>query len=269
MKLDLHVHTNHSFDGRIDVETLLKTAQEAGLDAVAITDHDTMSAVGLAKKNSGGVTVIPGMEITAAGGMHIIGLFLTDEIISREIDDVIDEIHQQGGLVLIPHPYRPGTGLMDIKEERGELSGEQAAHILSKADLIEAFNYRCRPETLISTDRFLSFYPDIAQTSGSDAHFDHEIGKAYVDLENVKSSALDDIKEALLYSPRMLRYEAYTEQGEAEARTAKIRGRKKSLIIRTRDLIPRYVRKSIEAIYRKSSTMLQPVRKDKISSGSK
>ena len=125
MKLDLHVHTNHSFDGRIDVETLLKTAKEAGLDAVAITDHDTMSAVGLAKKITGGVAVIPGMEITAAGGMHIIGLFLTDEIISREIDNVIDEIHQQGGLVMIPHPYRPGTGLMDIKEERGGLSGER------------------------------------------------------------------------------------------------------------------------------------------------
>lgn len=269
MKLDLHLHTNHSFDGRVDVETLLKSAEEAGLDAVAITDHDTMSAVGLAGKISSRVTIIPGMEITTEGGMHLIGLFLTDEIVSRDIDEVIDEIHQQGGLVLIPHPYRPGSGLMDIREEQGKISGEQAAHILSRADLIEAFNYRCRPEKLVNTDRFLSFYPDLARTAGSDAHFAHEIGKACVDLENVKSNSLDDIKDALLYSPRLLRYEAYTEMGESEAKTAVIKGRRKSLILKTRDLIPRYVRKSIKSIYRKSVEMLQPVKKDKITSGPK
>ncbi|HDL02863.1 MAG TPA: PHP domain-containing protein [candidate division Zixibacteria bacterium] len=268
MKIDLHVHSDHSFDGRTDIESVIKNAEASSLDAVAITDHDTMSAVGLARKYADKVTIIPGMEITtSAAGTHIIGLFLKEEIISRDIDDVIDEIHGQGGLVMIPHPYRAGTGLMYNRDELHRIDGKQASRILSGADLIEAFNYRCTPESLISTDRLLDFHPNLAQTSGSDAHHDYEIGKAYIDLEEVRSGSLEDIKEALLYSPRLLRYEAHTEQGEPETRVTKIKGRKKSLITKTRDFIPRSVRRSLRAIYEKSAGRLSSRRKDRSSTG--
>ena len=39
---DLHVHTNFSKDGESSVEEILKQAEEAGLDAIAITDHDSV-----------------------------------------------------------------------------------------------------------------------------------------------------------------------------------------------------------------------------------
>ncbi|HJJ91962.1 MAG TPA: PHP domain-containing protein, partial [Methanocorpusculum sp.] len=38
---DLHVHTNASADGHCPVEKVLERAKAAGLDAVAVTDHDT------------------------------------------------------------------------------------------------------------------------------------------------------------------------------------------------------------------------------------
>jgi len=270
MKIDLHIHSNHSFDSQVDVEMLVKQAEASGLDAIAITDHDTMSAVSLAKKLARKVTVIPGMEITtSAEGMHLIGLFLKEVVASRDIDDVITEIHEQGGLVLLPHPFRKGSGLMHIRDEGRAIDGEKAARILSQVDLIEAFNYRCSPEALIDTDRFLDFYPDTAHTSGSDAHFEHEIGKAYIELDDVRSNSLDDIKEAVLYSPRLLRYEAYTEQGEPETKITRIKGRKKSLIIKTRNFIPRYIRKSLRAIYEKSAARFPLIKKDKSPAGSK
>lgn len=41
--IDLHLHTNHS-DGTDSVKTLLKKAQEKGLDVISITDHDSLGA---------------------------------------------------------------------------------------------------------------------------------------------------------------------------------------------------------------------------------
>ena len=92
MKLDLHVHTGHSFDSSGEPAEIIRAAEAAGLDAIAITDHDTMSAVGLVKKLSSKITIIPGMEITSMQGTHVIGLFLQSEIISRDIFEIIDEI---------------------------------------------------------------------------------------------------------------------------------------------------------------------------------
>ena len=40
MRIDLHTHSNRS-DGTDDPATLVRVASEAGLDVVALTDHDT------------------------------------------------------------------------------------------------------------------------------------------------------------------------------------------------------------------------------------
>jgi len=41
LRCDLHIHTNFSPDGESSVEEIIAKAEEAGLDAIAITDHDT------------------------------------------------------------------------------------------------------------------------------------------------------------------------------------------------------------------------------------
>lgn len=89
MKVDLHIHTIYS-DGVFSPERIVDTAIEAGLDAIAITDHDNVLAypiaVDYAKKiaNSGGKTleILPGVEInTIYKGIeiHILGYFMNRE----------------------------------------------------------------------------------------------------------------------------------------------------------------------------------------------
>jgi len=253
MKIDLHVHTKHSFDCEIDIKSLVQRAAKIGLDAIAITDHDNFSAYGIAKKLAENVIIIPAMEITASDGTHIIGLFLKDEIVSRDIFDIIDEIHNQKGLVLIPHPFRPGTGLIYNRDKQHHFTGEDIRKILSGTDLIESINFHCRQENLLETDTFLSLCPDIPQTAGSDAHTINDLGKAYVELEEVESNSLTDIKKALIHSPRLIRYEAYSHETVPEVISIKTKGKKKSLILKTRNLIPSVFRKSIRAIYNKST----------------
>jgi 3',5'-nucleoside bisphosphate phosphatase len=75
--LDLHLHTTCS-DGAFAPEEVVKLAAGAGLDVIAITDHDTMAGIVRAKTaaSAGGPVVLAGIEIscTIAGGeMHLLG----------------------------------------------------------------------------------------------------------------------------------------------------------------------------------------------------
>ena len=78
--IDLHVHSTAS-DGSYAPAEVVRLAKEAGLKAVALTDHDTIDGLdeALAAGQALGLEVIPGVEISArfAGdSMHIVGLFL-------------------------------------------------------------------------------------------------------------------------------------------------------------------------------------------------
>ncbi|GAA3153699.1 PHP domain-containing protein [Blastococcus jejuensis] len=64
MRIDLHLHSSVS-DGTEDPATLMETARRAGLDVVALTDHDTTGGWALAERaRPRGLTVLPGMEFS-------------------------------------------------------------------------------------------------------------------------------------------------------------------------------------------------------------
>jgi 3',5'-nucleoside bisphosphate phosphatase len=77
---DLHLHTAFS-DGSDAPDELIKQAVKAGLDAVAITDHDSVDAIPFAI-DAGiihGIEVIPGLELSAEYEgleVHILGYFI-------------------------------------------------------------------------------------------------------------------------------------------------------------------------------------------------
>lgn len=78
--LDLHVHTSVS-DGRYRPSTVVRMAAEAGLSAIAITDHDSVAGIKSALKSGreAGLDVIPGVEISTlidGSECHILGYFI-------------------------------------------------------------------------------------------------------------------------------------------------------------------------------------------------
>jgi predicted metal-dependent phosphoesterase TrpH len=80
---DLHVHTTAS-DGAYTSSQVVALARQAGLCAVAVTDHDTLagvaSAVACAQDGPGpAVEVVPGVEITTSFDgreFHLLGYFV-------------------------------------------------------------------------------------------------------------------------------------------------------------------------------------------------
>jgi len=256
MKIDLHTHTCYSFDCDTAVDKLVTAAEDAGLDAIAITDHDSISAVRLAQKRSDKITIIPGMEITTWKGTHIIGLFLKNKIESKDIFEVIDDIHAQGGLAVLPHPFRRSSGFMYAKDKHQLYTADEARELLSRIDLVETVNLNCTKEALTDADSFFACHPDIPQSAGSDAHTSDAVGKAYIDLEDVNSNSLEDIKEALLKSSRMIRFEAY--QADTKERSARDRktSKRKTILKRAMEYMQKPIGRSIGTIFRNSTKKL-------------
>lgn len=79
-KIDLHMHTVYS-DGALTTRELLDKARESGLGTIAITDHDTVSALEEATEYSAsaGLSFVPGIEVTARHKhyqLHFLGYFI-------------------------------------------------------------------------------------------------------------------------------------------------------------------------------------------------
>jgi predicted metal-dependent phosphoesterase TrpH len=81
-KIDLHTHSTAS-DGLYLPAELVRLAHEAGLDLIALTDHDSTEGVAEAQAagERSGVTVIPGIELNTdlpggGGEAHVLGYYL-------------------------------------------------------------------------------------------------------------------------------------------------------------------------------------------------
>ncbi|GAA3591116.1 PHP domain-containing protein [Kineosporia mesophila] len=75
MRIDLHAHSSAS-DGTDDPTGVMSAAAAAGLDVVALTDHDTTAGVPAASRTARelGLTLVPGAEISCQ--MHGIGVHM-------------------------------------------------------------------------------------------------------------------------------------------------------------------------------------------------
>ena len=145
-------------------QAVLDAAEEIGLGAVAVTDHNVfggaLEAVELARGRD--LIVIPGEEVKTKGQGEVIGLFLQEEIPrGMSFEDTLAAIREQGGLVFLPHPF----------DRRHAIPDPQTLHRhLAEIDVLEVYNARLLMETYNDEAlRFARKY-NVLQGAGSDAH---------------------------------------------------------------------------------------------------
>lgn len=176
---DFHIHTRFSRDSILTEEKFIKVAIERGLTHVAITNHnnvegaiavrDKVAELGLTDK----LTVILGEEVSTSDG-EVVGVFLTKTIPrGLSANETADEIHRQGGLVSIPHPFDPFRG-SHIKE--GPL--RNLADV-GKIDMVEVFN--CRVTIQRHNEEAAEFAKryGIPGIAASDSHSSFEVAMAF------------------------------------------------------------------------------------------
>jgi PHP domain-containing protein len=114
LKVETHLHTLHS-DGQHSVAAMFEACRAAGYDAVALTDHNTLS--GLAEATDAaerlGLVCVPGVEVTTFRGHAVVlGVSRVPEwrdLETRGMDALANEIHADGGLLCVAHPAARGS----------------------------------------------------------------------------------------------------------------------------------------------------------------
>jgi predicted metal-dependent phosphoesterase TrpH len=89
---DLHLHTTYS-DGMLTPFELVASGKKAGLQVMAITDHDTVDGIeqALLAGQQMGITVVPGIELSASldeKEVHILGYYLDNR--SKELLQILE-----------------------------------------------------------------------------------------------------------------------------------------------------------------------------------
>lgn len=192
---DLHVHTSFS-DGFLSPEQIVVLAQRKGLSGLAITDHNTIKGAIQAKnfiKNNRieNFKVLVGAEISTTKG-HIIGLFLKEDINSRDFRTVVEEIKKQGGIVVAAHPVRIPLFNRIRKKPLIKLPPEYFKFL----DFIEVWNSQNR-KLANALANSLALQHKKPALVGSDAHFSWELGRAKIRV-HVNDITNEAIKASLL-----------------------------------------------------------------------
>lgn len=183
LKLDLHVHSEKSPDGCMTLDEIVAAAKRAGLNGVAVCDHNLAMTE---KAEYEDFLVIPGIEIATEYG-HLLGLFVTAPIEERRLHKAADIIHSQGGITVMAHPFEHST------------DAERLVPALPLLDGIEVQNSRAERKNLSANKMAREFSYKYSKHifAGSDAHLPVEVGHSFLKVE-AESLSPESVKKALL-----------------------------------------------------------------------
>lgn len=130
IKIDFHVHIKRAHN----LHEIRQVLKQRGLDGMAITNFFDISLAQWVQKRLPEFMVLVGQEVESSAG-HILAIDIEENIPDfRPPAETIDQIHAQGGLAILAHPFLIYHSLVPL----GKFSG-------LPFDAIEVFNHRAGP----------------------------------------------------------------------------------------------------------------------------
>ncbi|WP_435349023.1 PHP domain-containing protein [Haloarchaeobius sp. HRN-SO-5] len=190
--LDLHVHSDASYDGHEPVELVLEHVADIGLDGVVVTDHDRIEESCRAARLAAdyGLVGIPGVEVSTAEG-HLLAIGVTERpAAGKPFDETVEQVRELGGAAVVPHPFqRTRHGVR--------------RRTVSDCDAIETYNSMLFTGYQNRRARRFAKTRGYGEVGGSDAHYLMNVGRAVtvVELESpvpdVTDVTVDQVVAAL------------------------------------------------------------------------
>lgn len=181
IKVDLHIHTKEDTKDRIDYSAydLIDVAQSKGFDALAITNHETITYSPELKSYAAerDIVLIPGVE-ASIGGRHVLLINMAFE--KGDFNSLKDVFNQKAAnnLVIAPHPYFPGA--TSLHRRLG-----MNPHLFDAVEYCHFYNHMVNFNK--KAVRFASDY-HLPLVGSSDAHVLEQFGLTYSLVQAEKDS---------------------------------------------------------------------------------
>jgi len=214
-KVDLHIHTPESLcysDPSVTSEQIVDTALAAGLDVIAITDHNTAEGIDGIRRvaREKDLFVFPGIELSPRGG-HVIAIFELDTPVEKlrdfldyvgvlreswgdgtitvgvGIEEAFQEIEKRGGVAVAAHIERWPSGFLETNEPRRVKMRIYSNRYLSALEITVPHN-----KDIWTAGKKRGYPKKYACIQGSDAHALEDIGRrpVYIQMEKVDLASL-------------------------------------------------------------------------------
>ena len=139
MLVDMHLHEcTHSLDSFINLDQIVTVAKQRGLDAVCITDHDSMGLREYAAEYSKkvGFPIFVGVEFfSLQGDITAWGIdTFPDHRINAQ--DFIDHVNRSGGFCVSCHPFRNNN--RGLEDNLRKVKGLHGVEVLNGSTSLEA-----------------------------------------------------------------------------------------------------------------------------------
>jgi predicted metal-dependent phosphoesterase TrpH len=193
-RADLQLHSDLG-DGLASPEEILTAAERAGLDVIALTDHDDIRGAyelrELASRRASPVEVVLGAEVTTRSG-HLLALWIEEEIpMLGGLAETIARVHAAGGIAIVPHPLSYLTFSIGESALRALARRGKECHV----DGIELRNPSYAGRVRAARAAWLNAHLlGAAVTGSSDAHHADLVGTCWTEFEGTTA---DDLRRAI------------------------------------------------------------------------
>lgn len=214
-RCDLHIHSTYS-DGVCEVEEISEWAKRAGLDLVAVTDHNTLAHKAECECHS---NLLAGVEVN--DDHHLVGLNVRDEwcvglnvreewrrLKCSSLKDMFACLRPEAEIVYLPHPtgwhgtvYGP-----EMIEEVKELSSPFVMEIGNGGENFCDYYDEQDASAVRLWDELLSAGKHVVAVGNSDAHQPFQIGMVWNGL-------LGGAEEKDLFPERLMQGEGFVSNG--------------------------------------------------------
>ena len=200
MLIDLHTHTYlNSDDSFLSIEELIKESKRVGLDGICLTDHDFFwdekSIRILSDRHY--FLILPGCEVTTEEG-HLLVYGLSSYVFGMHKADIVKELaDDEGGAIIVAHPYRRRYA-QGMEEEEGSYSSlvdrTCQEKVFDLAHGVEVLNGR-GSDTENGFSREVADRLSLRGTGASDAHRVEDIGIFATKFDSQIRDIVDLVRE--------------------------------------------------------------------------